>query len=227
MSDLATSEIEIVADAERAATILDPLRLDILSQARNPISAAEVGRRLHSSRQKINYHFRELEKAGFLRQVDERRVGNLMERRYVATAHAYLIAPEALGPLSAEAGNVRDRFSASYLLALAAQLQSELGQAVDEARQRRKRLATLSLNTELRFESPEQRQAFTEALEQAVVDVVGRFSSPAVLEDGRPGPGRPYRLVLGCYPVPAKTADEGEDEDEEGLNATTENSEHS
>lgn len=193
--------IEIVADGPRAATLLDPLRLHILELARQPISAAEVGRRLDSSRQRINYHFHELESAGFLRRADERRVGNLIERRYVATARAYIIAPDVLGPLSAAGAHVQDRFSASYLLALAARTQAELGRAVREAGQRKQRLATLSLDAELRFEGPEQRQAFTEALEQAVIGVLGRFSSPAVQKDGTPGPGRPYRLVLGCYPL--------------------------
>jgi len=45
------------------------------------------------------------------------------------------------------------------------------------------------------------------------VDLIGRFASPAERDDGRAGAGRPYRLVLGCYPVPPKeTSDKTTDE---------------
>ena len=36
-----------------------------------------------------------------------------------------------------------------------------------------------------------------------VVEVIARHSSPNRQESGRPGKGRPFRLVVACYPVPA------------------------
>jgi hypothetical protein len=92
---------------------------------------------------------------------------------------------------------VGDALSASYLMALAAQLQSELGRAESEARQQGRRLATLSVNTEFRFESGEQQRKFAEGLTAAVTGLVGRFTLPAAS-----GRGRPYRLVIGSYPIP-------------------------
>jgi hypothetical protein len=35
-----------------------------------------------------------------------------------------------------------------------------------------------------------------------VVKVISEHASPATLADGEPGPGRPYRLVVGSYPIP-------------------------
>jgi hypothetical protein len=58
----------------------------------------------------------------------------------------------------------------------------------------------------LRFESAEQRTAFAAALQRAVMHTIGRHASPARRPDGSPGPGRLYRLVLGCYPIALQPA---------------------
>lgn len=84
--------------------------------------------------------------------------------------------------------------SAAYLMALAAQLQSDLATASIAAQAQGKRLPTMSMHAELRFDRAEQRTAFTRALHAAVLDVVARHSSS--------GAGRAYRLVLGCCPIP-------------------------
>jgi hypothetical protein len=107
-----------------------------------------------------------------------------------------------LGSLAADPAKVADAFSANYLLGLSSKLQSELARSVELAAATGKRLATLSINTELRFTSPEQRAAFTEALQRAIVEVVGKHSSPFTKADGSAAAGRPFRLVVGCYPIP-------------------------
>jgi len=201
------AEIESVDDARRAAVLMmHPLRLSILSEARTPASATEIAGRLGLARQKVNYHLRELARARFVRRAGERRKRNLIERRFVATARAYVLSPSVLGPVGANWRKVEDAWSAAYLLALASQVQSDLGRAIREAGFEGKRLSTLALVSELRFESAAQRQAFAAALRDAIVEVVGRHASPEKLADGKPGPGRPYRLVVGCYPIPAPEA---------------------
>lgn len=203
-----TNAVGMVHDPASAAALLHPLRRRILEALREPDSAAGLARRLRLPRQRVNYHVRELARAGFLERAGQRRKRNMIERRYVAKACGYVFSPELLGQLGADRRQVEDTFSASYLLALTALVQSELGRASEEAAAKGKRLATLSLSSELRFESAEQRAEFTKALERAVIDVIGRFASPAQLADGNPGPGRPYRLVLGCYPIPPKSKEE-------------------
>ncbi len=199
------TRIDLVQDPHRAAALLHPLRRRILQALQDPDSAAGLARRLRLPRQKVNYHVRELARARFLQRAGRRRRRNMFEQRYVATAHAYVLAPELLGQLGADAGRLEDTFSAAYLLALTAQLQSELGRASQQAAAQGKRLATLSLSSELRFESAQQRAEFTKALQTAVTNVIGRYTSPARRPDGSPGPGRPYRVVLGCYPTPPQS----------------------
>jgi hypothetical protein len=86
--------------------------------------------------------------------------------------------------------------------------QAELVCSSREAATQRKRLTTLSVSAELRFESAEQRAKFAAELQRSIIDVIGRFASPHTMADGSAGAGRPYRLLLGCYPIPPKPAED-------------------
>jgi DNA-binding transcriptional ArsR family regulator len=201
---------DFVADMPRAAALLHPLRLRILDALREPDSAAGLARRLRLPRQKINYHMRELARARFLERAGQRRRRNMIERRYRTTARGYILSPELLGRLGVPQAQAEDVFSAAYLLGLLSLGQLELGRASREAATQSKRLATLSMNSELRFESAEQRARFTAELQRAIVEVTARHAAPFTREDGTAGAGRPHRLILGCYPIPSKPSDEDE-----------------
>ena len=191
-----TRALEAVASARRASAILHPLRSRLLSMAREPASATELARKLGLPRQRVNYHVRELERAGLLRAAGRRRRRNLIEQRYVATARSYVLAPALLGALAPDWRSIEDTASADYLLALAEQVRSDVGRASEEAAAEGKRLSTLSVKSQFRFETPEERTRFAEAVRQALVEVIARHTSPNLRENGRPGRGRPYRLVL-------------------------------
>jgi DNA-binding transcriptional ArsR family regulator len=188
--------------AQAAILLHHPLRLKILAALMEPDSATGVARRMNLPRQTVNYHVRELARARLLARAGRRRRRHLYEQCYVATARGYILSPELLGKLSADPAQVTDTFSAKYLLGLASKVQSELARSVELATAAGKRLATLSVNTELRFTSPEQRAAFTTALQRAIVEVAGRHSSPFSNTDGSAAEGQPFRLVVGCYPIP-------------------------
>jgi DNA-binding transcriptional ArsR family regulator len=202
---------DFVAEVPRAAALLHPLRLRILHELREPDSAAGLARRFRLPRQKINYHVRALARAHFLERAGQRRRRNMIERRYRTTAQGYILSPELLGRLGVPREQAEDAFSAAHLLGLLSLGQAELGRARREASAQDKRLATLSMNTELRFESAEQRARFTADLQQAVVEVTARHASPFTRGDGVPAPGRPYRLILGCYPIPPKVPDDNDE----------------
>ena len=191
-----------IRDRGAAAALLHPLRLSVLSQAGEPVSASEIGRRLSLPRQKVNYHVRALVDAGLLRPYDRRRRRNLYEQRYLATARSYVVSPEVLGPLAGGRTPVEDQASAAALLALTGRTQAEVGRVMSEADAAGQRVSTLSLMAELRFTDAAQRAAFAEALTAAVTDVVAKHTAPFRDEQGEPGAGRPYRLVLGCHPIP-------------------------
>jgi hypothetical protein len=199
----AGASLDLVREPAHAAILLHhPLRLKILGALMEPDSATGVARRMNLPRQTVNYHVRELARARFLARAGRRRRRHLYEQCYVATARGYVLSPELLGKLAADPAQVADTLSAKYLLGLASRMQSELARSLELAAATGKRLATLSLNTELRFTSPEQRATFTAELQRAIVEVVGRHSSPFSNADGSAAEGRPFRLVAGCYPIP-------------------------
>jgi DNA-binding transcriptional ArsR family regulator len=203
------SSLDLVCEPVQAAILLHhPLRLKILAALREPDSATGVARRMKLPRQTVNYHVRELARVRLLTRAGRRRRRHLFEQCYVATARGYVLSPELLGQLAADPAKVADTFSAAYLLGLASKLQAELARSAQLAAAAGQRLATLSINTELRFTSPEQRALFTEELQRVIVEVALRHGSPFTKTDGSDAEGRPFRLVVGCYPIPpAKDAE--------------------
>jgi DNA-binding transcriptional ArsR family regulator len=192
----AASRVECIREAARAAALLHPLRTSILAALREPDSAAGLARRLALPRQKVNYHLRELERHGFLEQVEERRRGNCTERIVRAVAHHYLISPAALGGLAADPAAIADRASSAYLVALAARAMREVATLREDAHAAGKKLPTFALETEVRFRSSDEQHAFAEELSRAVAALVARYH-----DESAPG-GRPFRWFVGSYPTP-------------------------
>src|SRR5476649_377529 len=98
--------------------MLQPLRLRILELASEPASATSLAPALGVPRQHVNYHLRELERAGLVEFVEERKRGNCIERLYRSIARSYVIAPAALTGVGADTNRVQDRASSEYLVAL-------------------------------------------------------------------------------------------------------------
>ncbi|HYW67680.1 MAG TPA: helix-turn-helix domain-containing protein [Candidatus Dormibacteraeota bacterium] len=199
------SGIILLQQASQAAALLyHPVRLKILQALLSPDSAAGLSRRMNIPRQTLNYHVGELLHAKLLRRAGRRRNRNFFEQRYVTTARGFVFSPALLGSLAADPSQAQDTFSAAYLLGLASLVQRELGRASESAAHAGKRLATLSIETKLRFRSAHQRQEFAEALRTAILDVVARHAAPYLDEEGHAAEGRGFRLVLGCYPIPSQ-----------------------
>jgi len=145
-------------------------------------------------RQKVNYHLRTLEQRGLARVAEERKWGGITERRMVATAASYVVSPDALGPVASDPERTADRLSASYLIALAARAVREVGRLARRARAEDKRLATLSIDTEVNFATPADRSAFTQELGEAITNLVARYHNPSASD------GRVHRLVVLAHP---------------------------
>ena len=189
-------DLHVIEDPSAAALALDPIRNRLLSELAAPASAAALAARLGLTRQKVNYHLRALEAAGLVEPAEERQWGGLTERLMVATAASYVVSPAALGAIAADPDRARDRLSASYLIAVAARAVREVGALWHGARAANKRLATLSIDTVIRFKSPADRAAFTADLARAITELAARY------HDEKAPRGRPHRLVVASYPAP-------------------------
>ena len=185
-----------VLGAAPAATLLNPLRRRILEGLQEPGSAASVARTTGLPRQKVNYHLRELEREGLVELLEKRKKGNCVERIVRATARAYLVSAEALGVLAGGAASVQDRFSAAYLLAVGAQAVREVAALRERADEAGKSIATVALQTEVRFASAADRASFASELADAVAALVAKY------HDKHAPTGRTYRVAALAYPKP-------------------------
>ena len=192
---MSPSPLAVIRDPDSAAAALDPIRQQLLAHLVEPDSATGVARRLGLPRQKVNYHLRALEQAGLVELVEERRKGNCIERVVRASARAYVISPETLGAVAPGADLPADRLSSAYLLAVAGRTIRELAELDARARKTGKRIATLTLDAEIRFASAATRAAFAEELADAVARLAARYH-----DDRAPG-GRAFRLLAAVHPA--------------------------
>jgi DNA-binding transcriptional ArsR family regulator len=194
-----TSPVAVLNHAG-AATALRGTRRTLLAALAEPDSAAGLARRLGLPRQRLNYHLKALEQSGLLECVEERRKGNCTERILRATARSFVISPDALGALGPTSEAAHDRFSASYVVAVAARTITEVSSLESRARTEHKRLATLALDTEICFASAAARASFTRELSDRVAELVARYHHPDAAG------GRRFRLVALAHPRPDAAA---------------------
>lgn len=189
-------DIQVIDDPAAATVALEPIRSRLLSEMALPTSAATLATRVGLARQKVTYHLNTLEAHGLIRLAEERKWGGLTERLLVATAASYMVSPIAMGPVAVDPERKADRLSASYLIALAARVVREVADLVRRATETGKRLATLSVDTEIRFRSATDRAAFSAELAESIAKLVSKYHDPAA-----PG-GRAHRLVIVAHPMP-------------------------
>ncbi|HZA33921.1 MAG TPA: hypothetical protein VE505_03280 [Vicinamibacterales bacterium] len=73
-----------------------------------------------------------------------------------------------------------------------------MGDLVRRATETGKRLATLAVDTEIRFRSAADRAAFSNELAEAITRLVSKYH-----DESAPG-GRAHRLVVVAHPLPQK-----------------------
>ncbi|MEZ4564239.1 MAG: helix-turn-helix domain-containing protein [Thermomicrobiales bacterium] len=188
--------VDVIDNPAAAVIARDPDRSRLLAELGEPASAAALGARLGIARQKLNYHLRTLEAHHLVRETETRRWGGLQERLLVASAGAYLVSPVAPGPAGATPERTPERLSARYLLPLAGRVVTEVGAMLRRSRGANTPLATLALDTEIRFRSAAERAAFSDELLTAIATLVARY------HDASAPHGREYRLLVTAHPLP-------------------------
>jgi len=173
---------------DQAEALLKPRRVEILRRLAEPSTCTQIGKQLGDSPQKVYYHVKQLQTAGLVELVDERRVRGITEGIYRAVAHSYWVSPELVGRIGPPRES--NQFGLGFLLDLSEGLQADLaGLAGVEGSP-----PTLGISGEVRLRA-DQGAAFVEDLENAFQAVLDRYSG---------GEGTPFRLALACYPVPSE-----------------------
>jgi DNA-binding transcriptional ArsR family regulator len=183
-------------DVSRAR--LSPLRRRVLEGLADPESAAGLAVRLGESRQRVNYHVRELEKAGLVELVEERRRRGCIERVVRATARAVVVAPEVIGDLDTVA-ETQDRFATEMLLAIATRAVQDVAAMRAKAGAQGRRLVTFAVEADVAFDRPADIERFADALAERITELAAEFDSG--------NDGRRYRVLVGGYPKPATKED--------------------
>jgi DNA-binding transcriptional ArsR family regulator len=182
--------VDVLQPGDRLRGSLSPLRRSVLAALREPSSATTVAARLGESRQRVNYHLRELEKAGLVELVEVRQRRGCAERVVRASADAVVVAPAVVGELADAA---QDRFAVESLLASAARTFEDVAPMREEAAAAGTRLITFTVEADVGFRRPADIERFAGRLAAEVAALVAEFDAP--------GAARRYRIAVGGHPV--------------------------
>jgi DNA-binding transcriptional ArsR family regulator len=191
---LVVQAVAQIGDVETLQTLAQPLRLKILETLREPASAAGVARALGETRQKVNYHLKELERVQLVRPVGEHRIDNIIERLYEAAARAFVVSPRVTWADSRRALTIAQQVSLSNLVSLGERLQRSAAELLDRAAFDGEAVSSAAVEVDVRFASDEERTEFLRAYLRAVGPLLKQYGAAS---------GAPYRVVLAAYPNPS------------------------
>ncbi|MCB1185971.1 helix-turn-helix domain-containing protein [bacterium] len=191
---------QVVGSLGEARVLLKPLRMDIMHLLAEPHSCTEIAGNLGLTPQKVHYHVKVLEKAGFVEQVDERQARGLKEAIYRVTAQSVSFAPALVAALGGRE-KLRDNLSVGYMMGLA----DELARDSNRLAMMRDETPTLNLSAQIELADASQRGEFMAELQQLIQFLAEKYGA----DDGVPRDGADiFKLVLACYRNPDST-DEG------------------
>lgn len=185
-----STAVEVVRDHDRLRGRLSSLRRRLLEELREPASATALAARLGERRQRINYHLRELEKAGLVELVEERARRGCTERVVRASARAVIVRPEVAGDL---ATTDQDRFAVDTLLALATRTVDEVATMRERAAAAGTRLVTFTIEANVGFARPADIERFAAELGERVAELAATYDAPNA--------GRKYQLMIAGHPA--------------------------
>jgi DNA-binding transcriptional ArsR family regulator len=182
--------VDVLHGNERLRGNLTPLRQRLLSELREPASATGLAARLGETRQRVNYHLRELEKSGLIELAEERQRRGRTERVMRVVAGAVIVAPAMVGDLDAAA---QDRYAADTLLAATARAFDDVARMREAATRAGKRLITFTIEADIGFEQPADVERFAQRLADRVAGLASEFNSATA--------PRRYHLVIAGHPA--------------------------
>jgi DNA-binding transcriptional ArsR family regulator len=184
-----------VTDIDTVAVLAHPMRLRILALLREPSSAATVARALGEPRQKVNYHVKELERAGLVRRVGERRSGNLVENLFQAVASTFLVSPRLAWGDPRRTAALAEQVALENLVTVGERLQRAAALLLDRAAFEGEQIASAAVEAEVRLADDAQRAAFLREYVAAVGPLLKKYGD---------ADGNPYRVVLAVHPDPVE-----------------------
>jgi DNA-binding transcriptional ArsR family regulator len=189
--------VHVVEDIEALQVLGHPLRVRILELLRVPGSAAMVAREVGETRQKVNYHLKELERVGLVAPVGERRSGNFIETLYESIGRSFLVSPRVAWSDPRRVDALRQQHSLERLVMVGGRLERDAIALLDRAAFDGEQVASAAVEVDVHFANEEDRAAFLDEYLAAMRELSDRYGSRE---------GLPYRLVLAAHPAAEKGA---------------------
>jgi DNA-binding transcriptional ArsR family regulator len=193
-----TSRVLSVRDPDAVAALTHPTRVRILDALRSPDSAAGAARALGESRQRVNYHLKELARAGLVRPAGERRKGNFVEQLYEAVASTFVVSPRLAWGDERRQHALADQVSLEHLVELGERLQRDASGLLDRAAFDAETIPSASVEAEVSFADAESRRAFMEDYLAALGPLLDKHGAKR---------GAPFRVAVAVYPDPTDEND--------------------
>ena len=196
-----SSDVLMIESVERAAAVLKPLRVEMLREMAEPTTCTVLAELLGQTPQKIYYHVKTMEKAGFVERVDERSVNGIVEGIYQARARSFWLSPKLVNALGGRQA-VRDQTSLGILAGHTEEVLEDVGQLARRSAAGEE-IPSLSLSVDIELPHADRREEFMKDLQKTFEMLARRYTSEKF--DARAA-RETYRFKLLCYPTSAKEA---------------------
>lgn len=183
-TSILVKEVLYLDSVEQAEALLKPQRIEIVRALADPATCTDVAQRLDRSTQRVNYHVKQLVEHGLVRQIAERRVRNLYEGIYQASARSYWLSPQLVGHLGGRRSS--DATSLGHLLDLTEEVQKDVA-GLDLSHGD---LPSVGISGQIRI-PPEQRPAFLADLQASLQELFTKYGGSE---------GDVFKLAVACYP---------------------------
>jgi DNA-binding transcriptional ArsR family regulator len=180
-----------VTEPEALAALSHPTRVAVLEALRDPASAAEVGRALEQPRQRVNYHLKELEKAGLVERTGTRAKGNLVETLYRAVARSFVVSPTVAWTHPDRVAALRRSHALGTLVELGERLQRDAAVLLDRAAFDGADVPSAAVTAEVAFPDEAARAAFMDDYLRTTAQLLERHGART---------GERFRAILAVYP---------------------------
>jgi DNA-binding transcriptional ArsR family regulator len=187
------SRTQTLIDLPAIQALTHPIRVRMLDALREPATAAAVARVIGETRQKTNYHLKELERAGLVRAVTERRNGHVMEQLYQATAGTFLVSPRVAWSDERRPQALRDQAALAALVDLGERVNRDAVALLDRAAFDGDEISSAVVDADVAFADASARSAFM----REYLELLG----PLLKKHGaQHSAGERYRVALAVYP---------------------------
>ena len=155
-----------------------------------------MARSIRQSRQLVNYHLKELERAGLVERSGERRKGNFVEQLYRAVASRSSCRLGLRGVAPSASSALADQVSLDHLVAIGEQLQRDASALLDRAAFDGEQIESASVDA---------RGALRRRVgAERVHDRVPRAARPAAQEARISGGNARFASRVAIYPNPTE-----------------------